>query len=402
MADEDEKGYRWETEYEKTWEALIEDDAGSLQASVDDIIQKAKKRRLLEKIGNIRLGMMRHLYLIIDMSSSMNDQDLKPTRLFSTIKLCEKFIEEYFDQNPISQLGILTTRNKRAEKLTELGGNPRRHITALQGLSDRACQGEPSLQNSMELAMQTLKHMPSHASREVLVVLGSLSTCDPGDIDATIKNLEELNVRCSVIGLAAEVRVCKKLCHKTHGKYNVILDESHFKDLLYQHVSPPPATSNTESSLIRMGFPHHTLNADRDQGEKPSMCMCHADGKSGSQGFSNSGYFCPQCKSKYCELPIECKACGLTLVSAPHLARSYHHLFPLPAFKETPVSNLSANPKCYSCQIQITEQNVYICESCSQLFCLDCDLFIHETLHSCPGCSSFRGTQLQSQIPMIT
>jgi hypothetical protein len=31
---------------------------------------------------------------------------------------------------------------------------------------------------------------------------------------------------------------------------------------------------------------------------------------------------------------VECKACGLTLVSAPHLARSYHHLFPLPAFKE--------------------------------------------------------------------
>ena len=39
----------------------------------------------------------------------------------------------------------------------------------------------------------------------------------------------------------------------------------------------------------------------------------------------SSGYFCPQCDSKYCEIPIECKACGLTLVCAPHLARSYHH-----------------------------------------------------------------------------
>jgi len=29
--------------------------------------------------------------------------------------------------------------------------------------------------------------MPSHASREVLFVLGSLSTCDPGDIGDTIK-----------------------------------------------------------------------------------------------------------------------------------------------------------------------------------------------------------------------
>ncbi len=35
----------------------------------------------------------------------------------------------------------------------------------------------------------------------------------------------------------------------------------------------------------------------------------HLDHKNG-QGFSSSGYFCPQCKSKYCELPVECKACG--------------------------------------------------------------------------------------------
>ena len=35
----------------------------------------------------------------------------------------------------------------------------------------------------------------------------------------------------------------------------------------------------------------------------------HLDSK-GGQGFGSNGYFCPQCKSKYCELPIECKACG--------------------------------------------------------------------------------------------
>jgi len=37
-------------------------------------------------------------------------------------QLLEYFIEEYFDQNPISQLGIIVTKNKRAEKITELGG----------------------------------------------------------------------------------------------------------------------------------------------------------------------------------------------------------------------------------------------------------------------------------------
>ena len=37
------------------------------------------------------------------------------------------------------------------------------------------------------------------------------------------------------------------------GTYHVILDESHYKELLTHHVSPPPASSNSECSLIRMG-----------------------------------------------------------------------------------------------------------------------------------------------------
>lgn len=39
-------------------EILQEDDDGSIQASIDDIVHKAKRRRLLESIGNVRLGMV--------------------------------------------------------------------------------------------------------------------------------------------------------------------------------------------------------------------------------------------------------------------------------------------------------------------------------------------------------
>lgn len=30
------------------------------------------------------------------------------------------------------------------------------------------------------------------------------------------------------------------------------------------------------------------------------------------------------------------------------------------------------------------------CPKCKQHFCLDCDIYIHESLHNCPGCESFR------------
>ena len=51
------------------------------QYLLQDIIQKARRKRLEEKQNKTKLGMMRHLYVILDMSEAMKAQDFKPTRL---------------------------------------------------------------------------------------------------------------------------------------------------------------------------------------------------------------------------------------------------------------------------------------------------------------------------------
>ena len=349
---------------------------------------------MMEKSGTkIKLGMMRHMFIVMDMSESMKLQDLKPTRVMCATKLIQDFLEEFFYLNPISQVGLVVTRNKRAELISELAGNPRQHIESIKRLSqgESECSGEPSLQNSLELTIQTLRHMPAHASREVLLITGSLTTCDPGDISSTIATCKSLSIRCSVIALSAEVRIYRELSRQTGGTFNVILDDIHLKDLLHAQLEPPPSTLGTEPTLIKMGFPCHTGDdsGDSTQGPGLGLCMCHLDTTSGCK-LSTTGFLCPQCQAKYCELPVECKCCGLTLVSAPHLARSYHHLFPLPAFVEVPANECKVQC-CNACVSQFKEgrdSTVYQCPDCRNIFCTECDIFFHETLHSCSGCIS--------------
>eukprot|EP00095_Tigriopus_kingsejongensis_P011641 maker-scaffold564_size136232-snap-gene-0.36 protein:Tk11641 transcript:maker-scaffold564_size136232-snap-gene-0.36-mRNA-1 annotation:"general transcription factor iih subunit 2" len=292
--EEDNNEYRWETGYEKTWEAITEDADGLVELSVQELIQKARRKRMSEKFGQgVKLGMMRHLFLVLDMSECMNNQDLKPTRFRCCLKLLEHFIEEFFYLNPISQLGVITTKNKRAEIYSELTGNPKRHIETLRKLIEAACVGEPSLQNSLETAIQTLRHMPSHASRELLFIVGSLTTCDPGDIDKTIQTCKQLNIRCSVISLGAEVRIYRELTKETNGDFSVILDDCHFRDLLQAHLEPPPSAAAAESSLIKMGFPCHSGQNESDSHSGLGLCMCHLDVGTEAK-LSLSGFLCPQ------------------------------------------------------------------------------------------------------------
>lgn len=117
----------------------------------------------------------------------------------------------------------------------------------------------------------------------------------------------------------------------------------HLKELVFENAPPPPAIAEFAiASLIKMGFPQRAAEG------VISICSCHKEAKVGG------GYTCPRCKARICELPTECQICGLTLVSSPHLARSYHHLFPITPFDDVSPS-VSNDPRslpktCFGCQ----------------------------------------------------
>ncbi|XHF99080.1 hypothetical protein AWENTII_002589 [Aspergillus wentii] len=284
--------------------------------------------------------------------------------------------------------------------ISDMSGNPTEHISAIQTLRTQDPKGLPSLQNGLEMARGALFHTPSHGTREVLIIFGSLLSSDPGDIHQTITTLINNKIRVGIVGLAAQVAICRELCAKTNGgddtAYGVALNEQHFRELMMDVTTPPVTYSQKQSasSLLMMGFPSRTVETC------PSLCACHSNPSCG-------GYLCSRCSSKVCGLPAECPSCGLTLILSTHLARSYHHLFPLMNWVEVPWQRASRSSACFACGIafppvpskeqwQTTENHArgisvssrYECTACEHHFCIDCDLFAHEIVHNCPGCQS--------------
>ncbi|KAF3352118.1 Alpha-glucosidase [Verticillium dahliae VDG1] len=71
----------------------------------------------------------------------MAEKDLLPTRLRLTWRLAREFVKEYFEQNPISQMGIVGMRDG---------------VAAINKWAEIDPQGSPSLQNALEMCRGAL------------------------------------------------------------------------------------------------------------------------------------------------------------------------------------------------------------------------------------------------------
>ena len=443
-------------EVSRTWEALEEGADGTISGAIVGLLDATKRRRLAKDTTPFQRGIIRHLILVLDVSEAMLDKDLRPSRHLLTFHYAQEFVREYFEQNPISQLGILGMRDGKGERISDMSGNPEEHVSALQLWRNKDPAGNPSLQNVLEMARGALFHAPSHGTREVLVIFGSIYTVDPGDIHETINALVSAKITCTIVGLSAEVAICKTIVAKTNpsinpqAAYSVALDETHFRELFMAATTPPPiAAANHQSerddtggSLLQMGFPSKIVTP------YASLCACHGQP-------TREGYSCPRCNSKACSLPTDCRVCGFTLILSTHLARSYHHLFPLLNWHEVSWASVRSQSQpqkhCFGCQAPfpevpteqslaeaearrnkatgltlarqqgtaidhrnpiilkktttptntgggISESGRYACPTCHTRFCIDCDVFSHAETHNCPGCLARPGLDHGSEV----
>lgn len=438
------------------------------------------------------------------MTIAMTEKDMRPNRFLVQLRYAQDFVQEFFEQNPISQLAIVGMHDGIAVMISDLSGKPDDHQMALLAVRagtilssavvgvpittkviPREPKGKPSLQNALEMARALLYHTPTHGTRETIIILGALLSVDPTDIHETIGACVRDRIKVNIIGMNARLRICSEICGRTNNgdeenTYGIAMDGLHLKELLFKMTTPPLVRATkrtvptpdggvatvqaaTAASLLQMGFPSrigvsHSASASTTEPANGSaedsaaaaapaaLCACHGN-------ICREGYTCPRCQVRVCALPVGCPSCGLTLVLSTHLARSYHHLFPLPnfvavewdraldrgmrkcagclhPFPDPPPDVLAdwrdrgpaeedgakdrdgerggeggpdkmdtdgtdgtegsdrndATPAASPVKLVASESSRYECLSCKSHFCVDCDLFCHQTLHNCPGC----------------
>ena len=143
----------WET-VKRSWDAVGEGDDGRVTGL--EFLEAEKRRRLLRDTTPLQRGIIRHVMLVIDMSFAMATKDYLPTCFRVAMAQAAEFVREYFEQNPISQLGIVGMRDGVAVRISDMSGNPAEHIDRLREWEAVEPLGNPSLQNALEMCRAAL------------------------------------------------------------------------------------------------------------------------------------------------------------------------------------------------------------------------------------------------------
>ena len=109
----------------------------------------------------------------------MGDRDMRPTRFDLSLEYAREFINEWFDQNPLGQIGIVGMRGGIGERVCEMSGtsqlclskrerlvddlretgNPQDVLKAISERHKLEPTGEPSLQNAIEMARSSMRYI---------------------------------------------------------------------------------------------------------------------------------------------------------------------------------------------------------------------------------------------------
>ena len=139
----------------------------------------------------------------------------------------------------------MATFKEGAKVLSDFYESPSDHVQKVCQFNE--FEGNASLQNALELACDNFQTIPSYGRREVLILFSSLTNCDPGDIQLTIRKLVELKVKVSVVSLTAEVFVLQNLAAQTLGEFCLARSKDHLEDLMERFLVPNEIAADAQT-----------------------------------------------------------------------------------------------------------------------------------------------------------
>eukprot|EP00792_Barthelona_sp_PAP020_P002595 TRINITY_DN14131_c0_g1_i1.p1 TRINITY_DN14131_c0_g1~~TRINITY_DN14131_c0_g1_i1.p1 ORF type:complete len:415 (+),score=94.90 TRINITY_DN14131_c0_g1_i1:49-1293(+) len=399
--------YEWEKEQSNVWSKPIItfQDNGDNDSATFKNMEEEIDLLTDPEIKTIRRNFFRHILIIVDACDESNLNDYKPLRFEFALSLAVKTVEGLLKlSDPFIKLSVWFIGKLGCYELFDfepIGKDHMKRITYNVHRASFLMDKKKTFQEGGKFSMAKVlldcckyfdaKHLDgSLAGLEVLLFLTSTRS---NDIEVSNLNLSDViqrvvgkKVIISIVGLAAEVFLFKKIAANTGGHYVVVQSLENFSIQMDPLILPQPARTGLQgTSQERLGFPQIFIPSDPLEGIL--LCSLHSDiSKHESKHYKvqkqhESLYKCPICATFVCSIPFLCPGCGILLTSAEQLATKASLLSGPPSFQKID-HHQTSDVTCFCCQ-----QSAHVCcGKCDSSYCLECaKIMSHDTV-TCVGC----------------
>eukprot|EP00931_Biecheleriopsis_adriatica_P062422 TRINITY_DN37608_c0_g1_i1.p2 TRINITY_DN37608_c0_g1~~TRINITY_DN37608_c0_g1_i1.p2 ORF type:complete len:152 (+),score=37.35 TRINITY_DN37608_c0_g1_i1:43-498(+) len=100
------------------WESLLEDEGPAATEAAAPARPVAQEPSEEVTEDPVRRGVIRYVYLLLDMTDASRQPDYKPRRLEFLCEAARSFAEGFFSENPLAELGLMLLRSGGCEALS--------------------------------------------------------------------------------------------------------------------------------------------------------------------------------------------------------------------------------------------------------------------------------------------
>eukprot|EP00758_Cryptobia_borreli_P002765 Tbor_TRINITY_DN3267_c0_g2::TRINITY_DN3267_c0_g2_i1::g.23729::m.23729/K03142/TFIIH2, GTF2H2, SSL1; transcription initiation factor TFIIH subunit 2 len=335
--------------------------------------------------------------LVIDGSATMGlpCHELPPTNTIGLRPFISEFVNMYLSKSPLALLSAVTMRDGDAHIVAPLTSSRDALMTQLETKYFLVPpSGMMSLENGLKVSLSTLgidtnenieQESDTEAltfQRRILVVTGSVSVIDPGDVASFVQTqcIDKHRVKIDIISLIGAPHILAHVSKQTGGTLSCPLSGGGEElAAIFRRLSKlTPFSTETgpcDARIFPVGFP---VDAQHSQ----------------------SGFGCPKCASPV-DVPSVCECCGLLICSLPLIHTTF---LAINSDKTVPVSTVipprkiiggSVDPIlcCSLCSTNFSEGKVSIsrhfqCNGCNETRCGTCEETVKEEFGLCPTCIS--------------
>lgn len=137
-----------------------------MQEALEEVNKPKEKKEVQE---NKKLNLIRAVFIILDLTQSMQIKDFKPSRLSISLQMIKNFIKKAKDSTPVVKFSLAVVEQEKCKRMSKFVYKESDLYEKIDQIKVKVDGGFFSLENSLSIAIDNFDKIPDYFHKYQIV-----------------------------------------------------------------------------------------------------------------------------------------------------------------------------------------------------------------------------------------